>query len=436
MKREIYKQLLDWKSNKKRKPLMIYGARQVGKTYILKQFGKNEFKNYVYINCFNNKTVASFFEQDSDVARIIRDLSIYTDQNISPDETLIILDEIQDIPLAVATLKYFNENAPEYFVTTAGSLLGVMDLKDSSFPTGNVDILDMYPMTFSEFLRALGQEKKADLLRDLKAMSSINALSEAYIDLLRQYYFVGGMPEAVKEYVDSGDLVKVRKIQHDILTAYYSDIARHAGKDALKARMVLQSIPAQLARENKKFIFGAVKHGARASEFESAIQWLIDARMVYKICRVSKVDLPLKFYIEKDIFKLYLLDVGLLGSMVEAPASQILIGDNIFKEYKGAFTENYVLTQLITLPQTVVTYYSKENTTVEVDFIVQYRDALVPIEVKAEENVKSKSFRQFITVDNKDKALKGLRLSMKGFKDQDWMLNAPLFAAICNPLIY
>lgn len=436
MKREVYRKLVDWKNSKKRKPLMIYGARQVGKTYILKEFGRNEFPNFVYINCFNNPTVASFFKQDTDVHRIIRDLSVYADKSINPNETLLILDEIQDIPLAVSMLKYFNEEAPEYFVAAAGSLLGVINMKSTSFPTGNVDIIDMYPMTFHEFLNAMGQEKKADLLDDPTAMSSLNSLQSAYTVLLRQYYYVGGMPEAVKEFADSGDVDKVRGIQHDIITAYYSDIAKHAGKDALKARQVLQSIPMQLARQNKKFIFGAVKPGARAAEFEAAIQWLIDARMIYKVCRATKAELPLKFYLETDAFKLYLLDVGLLGAMVEAPASQVLIGDNIFKEYKGAFTENYVLEQMVTLPNVVIGYYNKENSSVEVDFLVQNKDTLIPIEVKAEENVKSKSFLQFITKDNAAKELKGLRLSMKGFIDQGWMLNSPLFAATRNPLLH
>ena len=415
---------------------MLYGARQVGKTYILKEFGKNEFDDCVYINCFNNPTVASFFRQDADVHRIIRDLSVYTDKSIEPNKTLLILDEIQDIPLAVAALKYFNEDASEYFVATAGSLLGVMNMEDTSFPTGNVDILDMYPMTFLEFLNALGQEKKAALLADREAMGSINSLAESYVEVLRQYYFVGGMPEAVKEFIDSADVDRVRKIQHDIITAYYSDIAKHSGKDALKARMVLQSIPTQLARENKKFIFGAVKPGARASEFEAAIQWLVDARIIYKICRATKAELPLKFYLEHNNFKLYLLDVGLLGAMVEVPASQVMIGENIFKEYKGAFTENYVLEQMVTLQKTVIGYFTKDNSSVEVDFLVQHAGKLVPVEVKSEENVKSKSFRQFITADNAEKALKGLRLSMRGFVDQGWMINAPLFAAIFNPPIH
>lgn len=435
MKRQIYTQLLEWKESKKRKPLMIYGARQVGKTYILKEFGRKEFSNFVYINCFNNPTVTSFFQQDTDVRRIIRDLSIYAHKNINPDDTLLILDEIQDIPLAVAMLKYFNEDAPEFFVATAGSLLGVMNMQHTSFPTGNVDILDMYPMTFDEFLYALGEERKADLLKDSSALKSLNSFTGDFIDLLRQYYYVGGMPEAVKEYRDTRDVDRVRKIQNDILTAYYSDIAKHAGKDALKARQVMQSIPSQLARENKKFIFGAIKPGARSAEYEAAIQWLIDARLIYKICRATKAELPLNFYIENNNFKLFLLDVGLLGAMVNAPASQVMIGDNVFKEYKGAFTENYVLCQLKTLKNIVIAYYNKDNSSVEVDFLVQLKDVLIPIEVKAEENVKSKSFRQFITIDNAERHLKGLRLSMKGFVDQGWMINAPLFAAVHNALI-
>lgn len=330
-------------------------------------------------------------------------------------------------------LKYFNEDAPEYFVARAGSLLGVMNMEGTSFPTGNVDILEMYPMTFFEFLKALGQGRKADLLNNPNATESLNSLSNSYIEILRQYYYVGGMPEAVKEYIVSQDLDRVRKIQKDIITAYYSDIAKHDVKDALRSRMVLQSIPTQLARENKKFIFGAVKPSARSSDFEAAIQWLVDARMIYRINRVSKVESPLKFYLENDAFKLYLLYIGLFGAMVEAPPSQVLIGDNIFMEYKGAFTENYILTQQVTLKNAIIAYFNKENSTVEVDFIVQYDDKIIPVEVKAEENVKSKSFNQFINIDNAGKEMKELSLSMKNFRDQGWMLNSPLFAAIYNP---
>ena len=430
MKREIYRSLVEWKNSDDRKPLMLYGARQVGKTYILKEFGRNEFNNMVYINCYKNHEIEEIFSKDVNIKRILRELSAVTDSEIEPSTTFIFFDEVQEIPDVVAALKYFREDAPEYFVAAAGSLLGVLNMERISFPTGNVDIMHLYPMTFSEFMMALGHEKKVEYINDLKDKKEINSLLTGFTELLRQYYYVGGMPAAVKAYAENKPLDQIRKIQIDILEAYYSDIAKHAGRDALKARVVLQSIPAQLARENKKFIYGAVKSGARASQYENAIQWLIDAGMIYKVCRATKAALPLSFYLDKDVFKLFVLDVGLLGAMVNAPASQVLINDNIFSEYKGAFSENYVLTQLVTIPRLVISYFSKEDSTVEVDFLVQDMDKLIPIEVKAEENVKSKSLRQFVTKDNQDSGMKGVRLSMKGYIDQDWMENIPLFAVL------
>lgn len=429
MKREIYKQLVEWKNSPERKPLMLYGARQVGKTYILKEFGSKEFTNMVYINCYKNPAIETIFAQDVNIPRILRDLSALTGENIIPSTTFIFFDEVQEIPDVVASLKYFCEQAKEYCVAAAGSLLGVMNMQDASFPTGKVDMMNMYPMVFSEFLTASGHEKMAELLADKDARVSINALHHEFVELLRQYYFVGGMPEAVKAYIEHKDLKKVRRIQNEIIDAYEADIAKHAGKDSLKARKVWQSIPSQLAKENKKFIYGALKKGARASEYENAIQWLVDARIIYKVCRASKPSIPLSFYLDNDVFKLYVLDVGLLGAMAKAPAEAILIGDNIFSEYKGAFSENYVLTQLVTYPEIEIGYYNKEDSTVEVDFLVQVGNRLIPIEVKAEENVKSKSLRQFVTIDHIGMGMKGLRFSMKGFKDQEWMENAPLFSA-------
>lgn len=428
MKREIYSRLLKWKASPKRKPLMLYGARQVGKTYILKEFGRNEFENLVYINCYKNPAVQALFSEDVNVNRIILGLSALSNQEIKPGKTLLFLDEAQDVPEVIASLKYFCEDAQDIFIAVAGSLLGIMDMRGISFPTGKVDILHLYPMTFIEFLQASGEIQKADLLESAENETIINSLLPNYIELLRQYYFVGGMPEAVAEFIESRNPEAVRTIQHTILDAYEADIAKHAGDDAPRARMVFESIPSQLARENKKFIFGAVKKGARAAEFEKAIQWLKDAGLVYKVCRLNKVALPLSFYFDRDAFKLFLLDVGLLGAMAQVPPALILIGNNVFAEYKGAFTENYVMTQLIARPDIVVGYYSKENSTMEIDFIVQTGSELLPIEVKAEENVKSKSLNRFITVDNADSGLHGYRLSMKGFEQQSWMTNVPLFA--------
>lgn len=428
MKRELYKDLIEWKESKKRKPLMLYGARQVGKTYILKEFGRNEFRNMVYINCYRNTPVKTFFSGEMNIKQILLGLSAISGEEIDAEKTFIFLDEVQEIPEVVASLKYFCEDAPEIFIAVAGSLLGVMNMEGCSFPTGKVNILHLYPMTFTEFLAALGEKFKCEILNGKENESTVNSLIPQYIELLRQYYFVGGMPEAVVEFIDSKNIEKVRQIQNNILSAYEADIAKHAGKDALKARMVLQSIPSQLARENKKFIFGAIKKGARAAEYENAIQWLVDAGLVYKVNRLSKVSIPLSFYVENEAFKLFVLDVGLLGAMAQIPASLIMIGNNVFSEFKGAFTENYVLTQIVASQNIAIGYYAKDNSSLEIDFIVQTGDEILPIEVKAEENVKSKSLRQFITVDNADKGWHGYRLSMKGYKDQEWLSNIPLFA--------
>ncbi|MDE6796269.1 MAG: ATP-binding protein [Muribaculaceae bacterium] len=428
MKRSIYSDLLKWKDSPRRKPLMLYGARQVGKTYILKEFGRNEFENTVYVNCYKNPAIETLFAEDKDISRILLGLSALSGEEIKENKTLVFLDEVQDIPDVVASLKYFCEDAPRIAIVTAGSLLGVLNMEGKPFPTGKVDILHMFPMTFTEFLEALGEEKMVNLLNEPNHKDLINALLPKYIELLRQYYFVGGMPEAVVEFVNTHTPEYVRKIQMDIISAYEADIAKHAGKETQKSRLVFQTIPSQLAKENKKFIFGALKKGARAAEYENAIQWLVDAGIVYKVPRLSKVTMPIKFYMDKDSFKLFLLDVGLLGAMAQIPPSFMLIGDKVFSDYKGAFTENYVLTQIISVPDTVIGYYSKENSTMEIDFIVQAGTHLLPIEVKAEENVRSKSLRQFITVDNADSDVQGLRFSMRGFIKQDWMVNIPLFA--------
>lgn len=427
MKRDIYSRLLKWKTSPKRKPLMLYGARQVGKTYILKEFGRNEFDNLVYINCYLNPAIKTLFSQDKDIDRIMLGLSALSNQAIRPGKTLVFLDEVQEVPEVVASLKYFCEDAPEIFIVVAGSLLGVLNMEGHPFPTGKVDILHLYPMTFTEFLQALGEERKSELLA-AGDEQTLNSLLPNYIELLRQYYFVGGMPEAVAEFAESRNPEAVRHIQKNIIAAYEADIAKHAGEDTQRARMVFQSIPSQLARENKKFIFGAIKKGGRAAEFDKAIQWLSDAGLVYKVCRLGKVALPLSFYIDKDAFKLFLSDVGLLGAMAQVPPAMMLIGDNVFSEFKGAFTENYVMSQLIAQPDTVVAYYSKENSTMEIDFVVQNGSRLLPIEVKAEENVKSKSLHRFITVDNAGSGLHGYRFSMKGFRRQEWLTNVPLFA--------
>lgn len=427
MKREVYNHLIQWKLSPHRKPLIMYGARQVGKTYILKEFGNHEFKNMVYVNCYKNDIVAQLFNEDTDVDRLILGLSAIARQTIVPGETLIFLDEIQEIPPILSSLKYFCENKPELHVVVAGSLLGVMNMKGESFPVGKVDIIHLYPMTYEEFLLANGE---APLLQILKSNDYIliDTFAPKLIDYLRSYYFVGGMPEAVQHFTLNHNLAEVRNIQQNILTAYEADISKHTEEQTQRVRMVWQSIPAQLARENKKFIYGAVRKGARAKDFEIAIQWLIDAGLVHKVERTRDAKVPLKFYADMDAFKLYLLDIGLLGALTQTPASQIIIGNNVFSEYKGAFTENFVLQQLKSFDSLPIYYYSKDNSTQEVDFVVQANSRILPIEVKAEDNVKSKSLHAFICKDFASYHLKGVRFSMLGFQSQEWMENIPLYA--------
>ena len=424
MERCIYSSLKKWKESPTRKPLILQGARQVGKTYILKEFGAREYSEVVYINCDDNNDMQNMFV-DYDVDRIIRSLSAISGVSIKPSTTLLILDEIQEVERGLASLKYFCEKAPEYHVAVAGSLLGITLHEGTSFPVGKVDMLYMYPMDFEEFLLAMGKEQLVELLRS-NSWAALTPLRGMLTELLRQYYFVGGMPEAVKTYVERGDIWEVRSIHSKIIDAYRNDMSKHVPKQQVqRINMVWNSIPSQLARDNKKFIYGALRKGARANDFEIAIQWLVDSGLVHKVHRISKPVVPLKFYEDMASFKLFLLDCGLLGALSETPPEQILIGDNVFEEYKGAFTENYVLQQLKSLPRTFVYYYSNDNSTLEIDFVVQHEAHVIPIEVKAEENLRAKSLRQFVT-DNS--GLHGVRFSMSDYREQDWLTNVPLWA--------
>lgn len=390
----------------------------------MKEFGAREYSEVVYINCDDNNDMQNMFV-DYDVDRIIRSLSAISGVSIKPSTTLLILDEIQEVERGLASLKYFCEKAPEYHVAVAGSLLGITLHEGTSFPVGKVDMLYMYPMDFEEFLLAMGKEQLVELLRS-NSWAALTPLRGMLIELLRQYYFVGGMPEAVKAYVERGDIWEVRSIHSKIIDAYRNDMSKHAPKQQVqRINMVWNSIPSQLARDNKKFIYGALRKGARANDFEIAIQWLVDSGLVHKVHRISKPVVPLKFYEDMSSFKLFLLDCGLLGALSETPPEQILIGDNVFEEYKGAFTENYVLQQLKSLPRTFVYYYSNDNSTLEIDFVVQHDTHIIPIEVKAEENLRAKSLRQFVT-DNP--GLHGVRFSMSDYREQDWLTNVPLWA--------
>ena len=429
MKRKIYSKLIEWKESPSHKPLILNGVRQCGKTYIMKEFGKNEFQTFAYVNCDRNENLHQIFEGGFNISKIIRGISALSGVDIIPGKTLIFLDEVQSFPLVLESLKYFCEDAPDYHVAVAGSLLGIALHSGVSFPVGKVQTMKLYPMDFEEFLMAKGEQQLLRIMHD-HDFDLLTALHEKCKDLLRQYYYVGGMPEVVKSYIDNGQLKPVRAIQNEILSNYAGDFSKHAPyQEVPRISMVWQSILGQLSRENKKFIYGALKKGGRAKEFEVAIQWLVDAGLVYKVNRVRDLKVPLRFYSDSNAFKLYLLDIGLLGAMTDAPAESILIGDNIFSEYKGAFTENYVLQQIVTIPNRPTYYYSKDNSTQELDFVVQKDNIIYPIEVKAEENVKSKSLATCITHDFKGYNLHGIRFSMKGFKEQDWMTNIPLYAA-------
>ena len=426
MKREIYEKLLEWKSRRDHKPLVLDGARQVGKTYILKEFGSKEYKNFFYVNLDKDAVAKSIFEPDHDIPRILRTLSAHTGVDIVPKDTLIIIDEIQESAAALGCLKYFKEDFPQYAVAVAvaGSLLGISIHEDQSFPVGMVELVRMFPMSLHEFLNATGNEKLTQLLLSCD-WPAVNTLSQKYIDLLRQYYYVGGMPEAVAGYIEGKGLNAVRMIQKDILAGYRKDFSKHAPKKEVpRIEMVWDSLPSHLAKENKKFIYGAVRKGGRAKDFEVAITWLKDAGLIYKIHRVSKIEYPLKFYEDFDVFKIFPLDVGLLGAMTDVPASQMLVGDNIFKEFKGAFTECYVNEQLARI-QIPTFYHSSNESECEMDFSVQTEKRVIPIEAKAEENVKGKSLKTYI---DEHPVLKGLRFSMKNYIDQDWMENLPLYA--------
>ena len=421
MYRFLYKNLVDWKQKPDRKPLVLFGARQTGKTWLLKEFGKKEYKNTAYINCENNPVLSGAFE-DYDTRRLIRVFSSISNETISKDNTLIILDEIQEIPQALTALKYFCEQAPEYHIAVAGSLLGISVHRGSGYPVGKTDEMTLFPMSFMEFITAGNYSQLAEAVKEPR-WKELSLFASQFKELLRQYYFVGGMPEAVSCYYRTQNLKKTREIQERIINDYEMDFSKHIPANILpKVRLVYQSIPGQLAKENKKFIYGAVKKGGRAKEFEDAIQWLTDAGLIYRVSRLSKIAMPVKYYEQYDVFKLFLSDLGLLGAMSRVPSSKTLIGDSIFEECKGAFTEQYVAQQIIS-EGIVPYYYTNENSTMEIDFVIQ-KEQVYPIEVKAEENLRSKSLRSVADADNK---LTCWRFSMSGYREQGWMINIPLY---------
>lgn len=424
MERYAMQKLVQWKQRKNRKPLILKGARQVGKTWLMQEFGKQYFKNTAYVNFDRNDHMADVFEQDYNVERILMAINIETGVKIVPGETLIIFDEIQENPRAIASLKYFCEDAPEYAIIAAGSLLGVAIHKGVSFPVGKVDTLELHPLCFREFLSAVGEEGLVSLL-DNKDTALMEVFQDKYIDWLKKYYFIGGMPEVVATFIDNKDFSEVRYLQKRIIELYEDDFSKHTTENELpRIRMVWNSIPMQLAKENKKFFFGKIKEGARAKDFELAIEWLQDCGLIKKVYNVSKPAMPLKAYIEFSAFKLYLLDVGLLGAMSELDAKSILQGNTIFTEFKGAMTEQYVLQQLVSDTEYTPYYFSESKSEGEIDFLVQKGMDVIPIEVKAEENLRAKSLKVFC---NKYQPNIAIRTSMSNYREQEWMTNIPLW---------
>jgi predicted AAA+ superfamily ATPase len=416
---------MDWKQDTRRKPLILRGARQTGKTWLMKEFARLAYNNFVYLNFEEHQLIKDLFVKDFDISRIL--MAIYTFTGIKPEpgKTLIIFDEIQEAERGLTALKYFCENAPEYHVMTAGSLLGIALHPNTSFPVGKVDFLDVHPLTFIEFLEAMGEDRLVSLMQQ-QEWEVVILFKTKYIDLLKLYYYVGGLPEAVAVFSENRDFDEVRKIQRKILFAYEQDFSKHAPFDIVpRIRMVWNAIPSQLAKENRKFVYGLLKQGARAKEFELAIAWLMDCGLLHKVNRVSKPALPLKVYEDFTMFKLFMVDVGLLTAMTALDVKVLLEGNRIFEEFKGALTEQYVLQQLITDNNLMVNYWSSERSDAEIDLLLQYRDRIVPVEVKAAENLHAKSLRFFV---QKYRPAVAVRTSMSDFRKEEWLANLPLYA--------
>lgn len=424
MERYAMQQLVRWNERKNRKPLILKGARQVGKTWLMKEFGKRHFKYTAYVNFDKNDHMADVFKQDYNIERILMAINIETGVKIVPNETLIIFDEVQENPRAIASLKYFCEDAPEYAVIAAGSLLGVAIHKGISFPVGKVDTLELHPLSFREFLLAVDEIGLVTLL-DNKDTSMMEVFRDKYVDWLKKYYYIGGMPEVVASFLENKDFSEVRYLQNKIIELYENDFSKHTTENELpRIRMVWNSIPMQLAKENKKFFFGKIKEGARAKDFEIAIEWLKDCGLIQKVYNVSKPAMPLKAYIEFSAFKLYLLDVGLLGALSELDVRTILKGNGIFEEFKGALTEQYVLQQLISDTEYTPYYFTESKSEGEIDFMIQKEMDVIPIEVKAEENLRAKSLKVFCDKYHPNVAI---RTSMSNYREQEWMINMPLW---------
>lgn len=425
MYRTAIETLFRWKQSKHRKPLIIEGARQVGKTWLMKEFGRQAYADTVYINFDSNSRMAELFASDLDTERLMMGLELYAGRKIDPDQSLLIFDEVQEVPRALASLKYFCENAPQYHIICAGSLLGIALHEGTSFPVGKVDFLKLHPLSFKEFLMATDKERFAKLL-DQRDFAMITSFKQMYIDALKHYYFVGGMPEAVQRFAEDKDFNEVREIQKRILAAYEQDFSKHAPNEIVpRLRMLWNSIPSQLAKENKKFIYGLVREGARAKEYETAMMWLSDCGLVHKISRVNAAGLPLRAYEDLKAFKLFVVDVGLLGCMAGLRPRTLLDGNDLFAEFKGALTEQYVCQQLKTVEDLDVYYYTNDRGSCEVDFVVDTGERIIPVEVKAEVNLRAKSLKTYRERFSPEICV---RTSMADYKKEEWLVNLPLYA--------
>lgn len=425
MYRIAIEKLKRWKESKNRKPLIIEGARQVGKTWLMKEFGKLYYSDTVYINFDSNSTMKELFDSDLNVERIILGLELYTGKKIDFNNTLLIFDEIQEVPKALSSLKYFCENAPEYHIVCAGSLLGIALHQGTSFPVGKVDFLKLYPLSFKEFLIATGNERFADLL-DKQDYQMITSFKQKYIDALKTYYFVGGMPEVVQNFVLNKDYNEVRSIQKRIFLAYEQDFSKHAPNEIVpKIRMLWNNIPSQLVKENKKFIYGLVREGARAKDYETAIMWLSDCGLVHKVSRINAPNNPLKVYEDLKSFKLFVVDIGLLSCMVGLHQQVLLEKNDLFVEFKGSLTEQYVCQQLKTIEDLGIYYYTNDRGSCEIDFIIDTGKQIIPVEVKAEINLKAKSLK---TYQEKFTPKLSIRTAMTDFKKEETLINLPLYS--------
>lgn len=425
MKRYAMQALAAWKDRPNRKPLILKGARQVGKTWLMREFGKQYFSKVAYVTFYNNQRMKRVFDDDYDIERILMNVNIETKVEVTPGDTLIIFDEIQEVPRALESLKYFCENAPEYAIVAAGSLLGVAIHEGISFPVGKVDTLDLHPLSFREFLEAMGEAPLAEVIASANYQLMADN-SARYIHWLKNYYYVGGMPEVVAYFAEHKDYQEVRRLQNAILEQYEDDFGKHATSASLaRIRMVWNAIPMQLAKENKKFFFGQIKKGARLKDFEIAIEWLLDCGLITKVNRVSKPAVPLKAYIDFAAFKLFLLDVGLLGAMSELDAESILEGSDIFVEFKGALTEQFVLQELVAETEYTPYYYATDTATFEMDFMIQKSKSVVPVEVKAEVSQRARSLKAYCEKYEPEYAV---RLSMKDYRQEEWLTNVPLYA--------